>query len=94
MRTDGCAIYYKRDTFNLVEYATVEFHQPNITILNRDNVAVIAKFSPRGNPEVEFVVATTHLLYNPRRQDVRLAQTQLLLAELDRMAFKKVEGEE
>lgn len=35
---------------------------------------------------MEFVVATTHLLYNPRRQDIRLAQVQILLAELDRIA--------
>ena len=33
-------------------------------------------------------VATTHLLYNPRRGDCKLAQIQLLLAHLDRMAFK------
>lgn len=32
------------------------------------------------------VVATTHLLYNPRRNDIRTAQIQVLLAELDRMA--------
>lgn len=32
-------------------------------------------------------MATTHLLYNPRRQDVRLAQVQILLAELDRIAY-------
>lgn len=35
---------------------------------------------------MKFLVATTHLLYNPRRQDVRLAQVQILLAELDRVA--------
>jgi protein angel len=34
------------------------------------------------------VVCTTHLLYNPRRQDIRLAQVQVLLAELDRHAQK------
>lgn len=32
------------------------------------------------------IVATTHLLYNPRRDDVRIAQLQVLLAELDRMS--------
>lgn len=31
-------------------------------------------------------MATTHLLYNPKRQDVRLAQIQVLLAELDRIS--------
>lgn len=38
------------------------------------------------DPSIKFVVATTHLLYNPRRQDIRLAQVQILLAELDRIA--------
>ncbi|CAB4062034.1 ANGEL [Lepeophtheirus salmonis] len=30
---------------------------------------------------------TTHLLFNPKRSDVRLAQTALLLAELQRLSF-------
>ncbi|CAG0915964.1 unnamed protein product [Notodromas monacha] len=34
-----------------------------------------------------FFIATTHLLYNPRRHDVRLAQMAILLAELDRLTF-------
>lgn len=38
-------------------------------------------------PDVVFLVATTHLLYNPKREDVRLAQIQLLLAEIDRLAY-------
>jgi hypothetical protein len=54
--------------------------------LNRENVAIIAKFSLKKDPAIQFVVATTHLLYNPRRQDVRLAQVQVMLAELDRHA--------
>ena len=46
-----------------------------------------------GNGEVKhncdtFVVATTHLLYNPKRDDVRLAQIALLFAELDHFAYK------
>jgi protein angel len=64
----------------------VEFEQPGIELLNRENVAIIAKLCLRSNPSVQFVVATTHLLYNPRRQDIRLAQVQVLLAELDRHA--------
>ncbi|RZC38322.1 angel, partial [Asbolus verrucosus] len=87
IRTDGCAIYYKLNLVTLIEYTTVEYNQPNVRILDRDNVAIIAKFAPRKHPSKEFVVATTHLLYNPKRQDVRLAQTQLLLTELERIAF-------
>lgn len=50
-------------------------------------MAIVAKLSPKSDPDCTFVVATTHLLYNPRRQDVRLAQVQVLLAELDRIAY-------
>jgi protein angel len=70
----------------LVADYNVEFEQPGIEILNRENVAIIAKLALKANPSLQFLVATTHLLYNPRRQDIRLAQVQVLLAELDRHA--------
>lgn len=55
--------------------------------MNRTNVGIIAKFASNClKDNNEFVVATTHLLYNPRRDDVRIAQIQVLLAELDRLA--------
>lgn len=54
--------------------------------MNRYNVGIIAKFASRQLGDVEFIVATTHLLYNPRRDDIRTAQMQILLAELDRMS--------
>ncbi|GJQ65530.1 hypothetical protein Trydic_g7631 [Trypoxylus dichotomus] len=88
VRTDGCAIYYKSNLFNLVEYTPVEYRQPNVPILDRDNVGIVATFAPKDNMNAEFIVATTHLLYNPRRNDVRLAQAQVLLAEIDRMAYR------
>lgn len=47
---------------------------------------MVCKFELISDPSIKFVVATTHLLYNPRRQDIRLAQVQILLAELDRIA--------
>ncbi|XP_031339569.1 protein angel isoform X2 [Photinus pyralis] len=88
IRRDGCAIYYKESLLNLVEYVTIEFNQNNIWVLDRDNVAIVAKFAPKNDDQNEFVVATTHLLYNRKREDVRLAQTQVLLAEIDRIAYK------
>ncbi|XP_046382649.1 protein angel homolog 2 isoform X2 [Ischnura elegans] len=92
-KPDGVAIYYKESVFNLEEYSTVEFMQPMMPVLNRDNVALIARFSSKCCPSLSHLcVATTHLLYNPRRMDVKLAQTQLLLAELERLAFIKNDG--
>ncbi|VEN63215.1 unnamed protein product [Callosobruchus maculatus] len=87
-RTDGCAIYYKTDNVELLEHVTVEFYRKNVPILNRDNVGIVAKFAPKLHPTREFVVATTHLLYNPRRRDVRMAQMQLFLSEIERISFK------
>lgn len=79
--------------FNLEDYITVEYCQPNVTLLDRDNIAIVAVLSPKDKPEEKFVVATTHLLYNPRRQDIRVAQTQVLLAEVERMSFKELNKE-
>ena len=94
-KEDGCAIFYKKDKFILEDFTQIEYHQPYIQSLNRDNIALVAKFRPTQRPYKDhncrgdsFVVATTHLLYNPKREDVRLAQTALLLAELDRFAYK------
>ncbi|XP_058834341.1 protein angel homolog 2 [Topomyia yanbarensis] len=86
-KADGCAIYYRKDLFNLIDHQDVEYNQPNVKRLDRENVAIIAKFGLKSNPNQRLIVATTHLLYNPRRQDIRLAQIQVLLAELDRLAY-------
>lgn len=49
-----------------------------------------AKFSLNlSATETEFLISTTHLLFNPRRTDIRLAQLQVLLAELHRVAHVK-----
>lgn len=55
LRCDGCAIYYKINKLRLVEYDTVEFYQPEVTVLNRDNIAIIAKFAPRHCPDRNFI---------------------------------------
>ncbi|XP_055372296.1 protein angel isoform X2 [Condylostylus longicornis] len=88
IRTDGCAIFYNDSKFVLKDFKSVEFYQPNIEKLDRENVGLIVRLSLKENPEEYIIVATTHLLYNPKRQDVRLAQIQVLLAELDHLSFR------
>lgn len=69
----------------------------DLQILDRYNVAIMATFALRIESQdakaIEFCVCTTHLLYNPKRADVRGAQTQVLLAELDRFACHSVSKE-
>ncbi|XP_029159692.1 protein angel isoform X3 [Nylanderia fulva] len=86
-KKDGLLLLYRSSQFVLLDYVKVELYQSGVELLNRDNVGIIAKLSLRDSPETQIVIATTHLLYNPRRNDVRLAQMQLLLAEIERMAF-------
>lgn len=86
-KRDGLLFLYRADQFVLLDYAKVELYQSGIELLTRDNVGIIAKLAVKDSPDIQFVIATTHLLYNPKRNDVRLGQTQLLLAEIERIAF-------
>ncbi|XP_027210865.1 uncharacterized protein [Penaeus vannamei] len=93
-KADGCAIFYKTSTFTLIEHCSVEYRQPSaINVLDRDNVGLIVKLAPVKRPHgTPLCVATTHLLYNPRRYDVKLAQAVLLLSEIDRLCFERELG--
>lgn len=86
---DGLLLLYRNNQLKLEDYEFVEYHQTSSDILNRDNVGIVVKFSLRDNPNTYVVISTTHLLYNPKRNDVRLAQTQILFSELERIAFNK-----
>lgn len=95
--------------FTLEDTLSVEYMQPGVDVLNRDNVAVMVRLAPKSaaakneskkkkrrdeegccsgscnsssssSREEHLVVATTHLLYNPNRMDVKLAQSVVLMA--------------
>lgn len=93
-KKDGCVIFFKGDKFTLDCVSEMEFNIPRISVLNRDNIGLVCRLTPLDHPALPPVVfATTHLLYNPKRDDIRLAQTALLLAEVDRLATPPVESE-
>ncbi|XP_053207826.1 protein angel homolog 2-like [Panonychus citri] len=91
---DGCAFFYKTSKFTLLDKIELEFYRCDLTsLLNRDNIAIIGVLKPliqssngtNGLDSNRLIVATTHLLFNPSRGDVKLAQLRLLLAELDQL---------
>lgn len=91
-KTDGCAILWKKTKFTYLSHHAIEYSKIDCKVLDRDNVGLIAIFKPC-HPhgfETRLHVATTHLLYNPRRGDVKLSQLRVLLAELERLALKEV----
>ncbi|XP_076873386.1 protein angel homolog 2 [Brachyhypopomus gauderio] len=87
-KPDGCAVVFKRERFSLLSRHPVEYFQRGIPLLDRDNVGLILLLQPvEPSASTRSVcVANTHLLYNPRRGDIKLAQLAMLLAEISRVA--------
>lgn len=100
-KTDGCATCYRGDRFLELSITPLEFFRPETDLLDRHNVGIVLLLWPvvaqgsevtaKGLP---LCVANTHLLFNPRRGDVKLAQLGVMLAEIDSV-FKscKANGE-
>ncbi|CAB1335172.1 unnamed protein product [Coregonus sp. 'balchen'] len=100
-KTDGCVVCYRGDRFSQVSESLLEFYRPECELLDRDNVGIVLLLQPiitqgsevtaKGPP---LCVATTHLLFNTRRGDVKLTQLAILLAEIDCIVRNcKVKGE-
>lgn len=91
-KRDGCGIFFRKSIFELDRFEPIEYARSDVTVLDRDNVALIAMLKPvagaaKFGKDFRLCVSTTHLLFNPRRGDIKLAQLCLLLAEIDRLAF-------
>ncbi|NWQ63624.1 ANGE1 protein, partial [Neopipo cinnamomea] len=92
VKTDGCAVCYKHSRFQLISLSPVEYFRPGLDILNRDNVGLVLLLQPVLPEGLDLkaisplCVANTHVLFNPRRGDIKLAQVALLLAEIDKIA--------
>lgn len=84
---DGCATFFKRDMFTMQSFELIDFYRPNNTFMDRNNVAIILILKPTSkelsNPS-PICVGNTHLLFNKKRGDIKLAQLAHLFAEIDR----------
>ncbi|XP_026174015.1 protein angel homolog 2 isoform X2 [Mastacembelus armatus] len=90
-KPDGCAIVFKTSRFSLLSSNPVEFFRSGDALLDRDNVGLVVLLRPNDtvgqlDPSAFICVANTHLLYNPRRGDIKLAQLAILLAEITRLS--------
>ncbi|XP_058470530.1 uncharacterized protein angel1 isoform X2 [Solea solea] len=89
-KTDGCATCYRSSCFSEVSVSLLEFFRPDTELLNRHNVGIVLLLRPvvTQGSEIKAMgpplcVGNTHLLFNPRRGDVKLAQLAMMLAEID-----------
>ncbi|AWP20412.1 Polypeptide N-acetylgalactosaminyltransferase [Scophthalmus maximus] len=89
-KPDGCAVIFNSSRLSLVSSNPIEFFRPGDALLNRDNVGLVVLLRPNDNDPSSsaacICIANTHLLYNPRRGDVKLAQLAILLAEVGRLS--------
>ncbi|XP_076464289.1 protein angel homolog 2-like isoform X2 [Babylonia areolata] len=94
-KSDGCATMWKKDKFHVLRWTPVIYCRGGL--LDRDNIALVVELQPlrcaqgaketKHNPEDKVLIANTHLLFNPRRGDIKLAQLMILLAEIDKHAY-------
>lgn len=79
-KIDGCAVWFRKSAFRLLEEVPVEFFVAEDHILDRDNVALalVLEHCAPGAQQERLIVCTTHLLFNPRRGEVKLAQLMML----------------
>lgn len=90
-KPDGCAVVFKSSRLSLLSSNPVEYFRPGDALLDRDNVGLVVLLRPndaagRSDPSAFICVANTHLLYNPRRGDIKLAQLAILFAEINRLS--------
>uniref|UniRef100_A0A8C1RP64 Protein angel homolog 1-like n=1 Tax=Cyprinus carpio TaxID=7962 RepID=A0A8C1RP64_CYPCA len=90
-KTDGCVVCYRSNRFTQLSVNLLEFRRPDCELLDRDNVGIVLLLQPTAGQNEAYspiCVANTHLLFNPRRGDVKLAQLAIVFAEIDIMIKK------
>ncbi|KAG0054621.1 hypothetical protein BGZ83_010749, partial [Gryganskiella cystojenkinii] len=89
-KPDGCAMFYrdsrvKAIVIEAVDYLTNEF-------ITQDNVGIVGIFEiTEGTQSKQVCVATTHILYNPRRGMIKIAQLRMLLEKAEDL-IKRSDG--
>ncbi|KAI0049872.1 hypothetical protein FA95DRAFT_1488266 [Auriscalpium vulgare] len=99
---DGCAIFYKRDKYTMVENFPLEFGSMAMQradfkktddmfnrVLNKDHVAVVCLFENK-ETRTRFVIANAHIIWDPAFRDVKLVQTAMLMDEVEKHASQFV----
>lgn len=88
---DGCAVFWRRSRFKLLYEEAIEFNKLGL----RDNVAQICVLELMGQNNAtitnavpsssegsnKVVICNIHVLYNPKRGDIKLGQVRILLGK-------------
>lgn len=84
-KIDGVCMFWIKSRWSCLDYVDVEFHlYDDDPLLDRHNVAQIAVLKETKESENIVIVANTHLLFNPKRGDIKLRQLEILMFELNK----------
>ncbi|KAJ3086107.1 Protein angel 2 [Quaeritorhiza haematococci] len=90
---DGVALFVKTETFKVLNVRSIEYRRESGT--DRDNVAIVLMLegteavSTDGEAiKPRLCVATTHLVFNPKRGDIKMAQFRCLARVLEQTTRK------
>lgn len=92
LRIDGCATFWKSDTFSCMDVCGAEYRRDGIKLLDRHNISLILLLEHRKSQQFALCVSNTHLLYNERRGDVKLAQIAIQFAEIKQTITRYLES--
>ncbi|OSX65924.1 hypothetical protein POSPLADRAFT_1130851 [Postia placenta MAD-698-R-SB12] len=95
---DGCATFFKGSKYTLVEKQFIEFSAVAMQrsdfkktddmfnrVLGKDHIATISLLENKVTG-TRFIVANTHIHWDPQYRDVKLVQVALLVEEVEKMA--------
>ena len=87
-KSDGLCVYWNKLCWTCIHYTDVEFyHYDKDPLMDRHNVAQISVLKELSSGKI-VIVANTHLLFNPKRGDVKFRQLEILLRELTKVHQK------
>ncbi|KAM3209240.1 hypothetical protein ACQJBY_063742 [Aegilops geniculata] len=79
---DGCATFWKSERLRLLEEDSIDFSEFSL----RNNVAQVLVFELNGTQK--FVLGNIHVLFNPKRGDIKMGQIRMLLERANALAGK------
>ena len=86
-KRDGCAIFYRSDVFECEYSENVSFANHGLG----DNAACVVTLRHRKRKDIRIVIANGHLIFNPKRGDVKVGQARMLLATAAKMRQRSID---
>ena len=89
-KNDGIATFFKTNKFQCLEVVEIEFdksHNKTWHWLDRDQVAMILVLQDRLAEQI-LCISNTHLLFNPKRGDIKLLQLKILFDGIEQIKLK------